>query len=1154
MEQRFTRIMSSSFTTKLKASLLGLLCMASLGSSAQTYLSEGFESSTFPPTGWTRAILSGSYNWARQSSGYSSYPYNVPAHGGSYYAWYNSWNASSGSKAELRTPSMNFSSASSVRLSFWFYRQSASTGYTDNMDVYVNTSATSTGGTLLGNIHHAYNQTPSVPTAGWYQYTYTIPGTYNGTANYIIFKDNSSWGPDAFLDDVQVYNLGPCTGPSSTPVLNITGTQTVCPGTTVHLVASGYTLAGNITMGWQYSLNSGTTWNTVPGATTDNYTTFPLTKSTMFRFLITCQNTLDSVYSLATTFNLTGGGSFPQYASLPFFEDFESWSSGCGTSDLPSNHWTNIPSTGNPSWRRDDQGSTASWTSPTSGTYTPSSFSNSHSARFHAYYATGRSQEGDLSLYVNCSGANNKELEFYSRLDNNANYPNDSLIVEYSPDAGITWNTLAKYGGGNSTGGWDYHGGIPLPSTSATTIIRFSGSQNYGYSTGSDIYLDAVRVFPACTGKPNAGTIDSVDACSGKDFTLKLSGTSQVAGLTFLWQYRPTSGATTVWNNLAGGNVPRPTANITAPTSFRCIVTCSYSGQSDTSAAFNVMLSPFYYCYCDVGLRANYPYQYGGIGNVSVESDASGAVMMSNGNPLPTTNNPTATAGYKSFARTVPAPYLIRDTTYKFSITVATPYSYLITGSYTYAHIYLDINRNGVWDLPGERIMAKSWSTSGQKVSASYKIPSNAPVGLTGMRAIAGYYPMYQSSIGPYLDPCGDFYYESAAEDYLVYIQYQPCNGAVGAGTSYASDSLVCPNYTVDLWNTTYQQDRTGIVRDWEMSTNTGASYSVIAGSHNKDTMLNVVVPSSPVYGIKYRLRTVCSNTGDTTYSNAVQVMNPPANDCYPYAAAVPPGTKDSSDIGTFMIGNVDSPHINPAPIAVVGPHLMNPAAIRGFTNYSHISPTWVLAADSVYRIGIYHIMRSATHADALVSVYIDFNHDHLYTQASPGYPFPSELVYRGTTTASHFFLDTTFTMPSALIPGVPTGLRVILNNDLNPNGSGNTGVGGFVSGEVEDYSVILGRTNVGVNGTGALINKLALFPNPTAQKATLVFDASRIISKLDVTVTTIAGQRVMSESFSNVSKHFQTEIDLTGQAKGIYFVVLKTDDGQKIVNKLVLQ
>jgi hypothetical protein len=352
----------------------------------------------------------------------------------------------------------------------------------------------------------------------------------------------------------------------------------------------------------------------------------------------------------------------------------------------------------------------------------------------------------------------------------------------------------------------------------------------------------------------------------------------------------------------------------------------------------------------------------------------------------------------------------------------------------------------------------------------------------------------------------------------------------------------------VDLWDTSYEKQRTGISRTWEVSTTNGASYLAIPGSTNKDTMFNVVVPASS-YALKYRLRVICGNTGDTTYSNALSVSNPPASSCYPFASAIPPGTNDSSDIGSFLIG----PYVNPQPMVVSGPHLFNPAANRRRTDYTGLSPMMNLAADSTYRIAIYHTMRSATHANALVSVYIDFNHDGLYTEGTPGYPYPPELIYRATTSSSKFFLDDSITMPSTLIAGVQTGMRVILNNDVNPASPGNTGTGGFISGEVEDYVVMLSRTSLGVGSVGNMQN-VALFPNPTTNKATVVFDATKPVSHVDMTVTTLTGQVVMTKSYDNVGKSFNAEVDLSGKAKGVYFVELKADDGQKITRKLVLQ
>src|SRR5947199_360799 len=66
MEKLFTqsKFLAGRFSWLL---LMALVLSLVIGNSAngQVLLSEGFESTTFPPTGWTSSIVSGSYNWAR---------------------------------------------------------------------------------------------------------------------------------------------------------------------------------------------------------------------------------------------------------------------------------------------------------------------------------------------------------------------------------------------------------------------------------------------------------------------------------------------------------------------------------------------------------------------------------------------------------------------------------------------------------------------------------------------------------------------------------------------------------------------------------------------------------------------------------------------------------------------------------------------------------------------------------------------------------------------------------------------------------------------------------------------------------------------------------------------------------------------------------
>ena len=297
------------------------------------------------------------------------------------------------------------------------------------------------------------------------------------------------------------------------------------------------------------------------------------------------------------------------------------------------------------------------------------------------------------------------------RTDPGTSYPKDSMHVDYSTDGGMTWTLLARYGPG--TGGWDYHGGIVLPSTSATTVVRFTASQNYGYTGYTDMYIDAVRVFPAMCRHAGSRHYRFRRGMRWQELYPRAYGYHSFGRSYLPVAIRKDPQAPTVgWSNLLGGTVAQPTANISGPTSFRAIVTCSNSSLSDTSAVFNVPIAPFYYCYCNVPTSVNYPqYQYGGIGNVKIASRPANVVLMSNGNPLPATNNAGVTVGYKSFAKTVPAPVLIRDSTYRFTITTATSYSTGIGNTYNYAVIFLDTNRNGIWDLPGERIMTKTVST-----------------------------------------------------------------------------------------------------------------------------------------------------------------------------------------------------------------------------------------------------------------------------------------------------------------------------------------------------------------------------------------------------------------------------------------------------------
>lgn len=173
------------------------------------------------------------------------------------------------------------------------------------------------------------------------------------------------------------------------------------------------------------------------------------------------------------------------YAAIPFNEDFDlTWIDKSDTRDVPSMYWVNTPASSDSSWRRDDDGNAAIWTS-TLGNYTPAgSNSTIHSARFHSYDATAGTT-GMMDAYVNLSPAGIKILKFWYINPSGT----DSLSVYLSTNGGTTFTFLKQY---TTSAAWtqviDTLGTI----TSSTAVVRFKATSDYG---NDDIGIDGVQIY-----------------------------------------------------------------------------------------------------------------------------------------------------------------------------------------------------------------------------------------------------------------------------------------------------------------------------------------------------------------------------------------------------------------------------------------------------------------------------------------------------------------------------------------------------------------------------------------------------------------------------------------------------------------------------------
>ncbi|MBS1690152.1 MAG: hypothetical protein JSS96_15585, partial [Bacteroidetes bacterium] len=692
----------------------------------------------------------------------------------------------------------------------------------DSLDVFLSTN----GGTTFTQIWGADTAQE------WKKVRLEIPSTSATTIIRFLGKRNggdpvgygySEQYSDIGLDSVYV---GPaCSSLSGSMALSPSGTVTGCPGAAYTVNIGGLPLVGGLTYQWMQATAPFSSFiNAVGGAgsTSYSYTTPTLFDSIQYEAVVSCPATSSSVTTAATTFAFSNKPSYaainlPAPAGPGYHYSFENWNSRCSTNDAPVvasgssiSNWANYPAYGNSSWRRDDQGSSAGWGYPYTYSpyeYSPVGYDSSHSARRSTYYHYGAAQDpSNLYLFVDCSTlTGGKELQYYVNIGKSAGYAADTISSWLSTDGGATFSLLRKdYA---QTGTWTF-ASAKIPTNSAKTVICFQGSYgdpNYSFTTGMG--LDYVKILPPCDGKPTAGTLTGVSPCANKPFNLQLTGTSQVAGLFYQWQ-TSTDGFT--WVDEIGDTSLIGNFNLTTNKYIRCIVKCTNSGLSDTSNAVLITLKPFYKCYCDPS--GGNSYIYGAFGNVSITRLPSGdSVMNHNTSPFPILNNPWAQSLYSGGSRsalyghtdfdTLVPPTVYLDSLYRFYITEVSTFSSFYSGYPI--NVYIDYDHSGTFDgAGGELVLNKNAvSATSPTVTDSVRIPIDAPVGITGMRILLGIF--YSSPI----NPCGfGAYPYGEMRDYLINIDYRPCNGPITAGTAVSTDTIMCTGgYTFTLTDTTHE-------------------------------------------------------------------------------------------------------------------------------------------------------------------------------------------------------------------------------------------------------------------------------------------------------------------------------------------------------------
>ena len=678
-----------------------------------------------------------------------------------------------------------------------------------------------------------------------------------------------------------------------------------------------------------------------------------------------------------------------------------------------------------------------------------------------------------------------------------------------------------------------YSGGTSSPTPNNFTVAGVTlttgdfqiAGQNTGYGGAKTprYFTGYIKFKPKaipCVGVPSNAVIQAPkEICPNKPFTVNvgLANGLLITGITYQYQYS-TNGIS--WTNWAGTVNANGSINdaIVVPTWYRCNIVCIASGQAFTTPAHKVDIAPFYYCYCD----GSFATTAAGVdvGNMSVTALPSNEILLNNGNASPALNNTNSNKSYSDFRYTVPPVPMYHDSTYLIDVSQIGSAAAFTASKIA---VYIDFNRNGTFDV-AERILLSGTTQLPPfpgKVSANVTVPSTAQFGLTGMRVI-----LVAGNADP--DTCLD-YGNGETEDYLVDLRHLPCSGKPTPGV-VRGDTSMCKDYDYVLLDSTYQKQRHGLTHSWQESAD-GVFWNDIPNTDGKDTLMRLFT-GQPLH---YRLRQVCTFTNDTAYANH-KVNLKPAYKCYCHSQSL--GTdKDSSDVGGFAIYKFE--------VTDGGAHLMNPRAVRKRQDYTDLQPIemWV---DSIYQFRVFHTMPNDFHADAKVTVFMDFDNDRQYD-------LPGERVFTGFTNVNLHTLIKNIIVPDSVVVDVPTGLRIVINNDVAPNAASDEGCGTYVSGETEDYMMIFRRAfPVGVHEVKG-VKDINIFPNPTSGKFSLHFNSGKGIEKVQVNVSTITGQRVMQKQYTHGGGRFLEEIDMGNQPKGVYMVELDAD-GERSTMKVVVQ
>ncbi|OJV28456.1 MAG: hypothetical protein BGO32_06430 [Bacteroidetes bacterium 37-13] len=261
-------------------------------------MSEGFESSTFPPTDWSINNPDLGITWARTTSA-SGYGQSSAS------AFFNcySYSGAAGQRDWLLSPAYNFSTISSGRLKFDYAYAPYSANSKDSLQILYSTDCGSTWAQLWKKGGSSLNTTSGTSTSNftptssqWKTDSVTLATGIAGQSSVrFAFVGVNNYGNNLYLDNINIYNAAPQT--PQKPVADFVGSPTtVVVGNTVSFTD----LSTNSPTSWSWTFAGGT-----PGTSTTQNPTITYNTVGQYNVTLTATNTAGSSTPVTKTVYIT---------------------------------------------------------------------------------------------------------------------------------------------------------------------------------------------------------------------------------------------------------------------------------------------------------------------------------------------------------------------------------------------------------------------------------------------------------------------------------------------------------------------------------------------------------------------------------------------------------------------------------------------------------------------------------------------------------------------------------------------------------------------------------------------------------------------------------------------------------------------------------